>query len=194
MRTFAFRERERSESRSVLFKKKSQILFSLLAFMAHCGNLFFTRQKVYNITQLSCLEPRLLWCCLDSSRFRQQPSRVTPHKAGGTSAGPRAAPRLRDPPLRSAGFSSPRAPALYSSPSSQPLGALALPQPASRVNTHWRWGFGAYRGPDRLKALFVVYSNGSGRGDGLRAAALALLRPGEGAARFRGSTKAEPES
>lgn len=55
-----------------LFSEK-EMLFSLLQFIAHCGNLFWAHQKVYNITQLSCLELWLLWCCLDSSRFCKQP-------------------------------------------------------------------------------------------------------------------------
>lgn len=63
----------------LLFPEKEK-LFSLLQFIAHCGNLFWAHQKVYNITQLSCLELWLLWCCLDSSRFCKQPSLALQHK------------------------------------------------------------------------------------------------------------------
>lgn len=35
---------------------------------------------MYNITQLSCLELWLLWCCLDSSRFCKQPGLALQHK------------------------------------------------------------------------------------------------------------------
>lgn len=78
--------------------QKRQILFSLLAFIAHCGNLFFTHQKVYNITQLSCLEPLVLWCCLDSSRFCKQPLQVTQDKAARRGAARRGAARRGPPP------------------------------------------------------------------------------------------------
>lgn len=55
-------------------------VFSRPHFIAHCGNLFWAHQKVYNITQLSCLELWVLWCCLDSSRFCKQPGLVLWHK------------------------------------------------------------------------------------------------------------------
>lgn len=64
---------------TLLFSEKEK-LFSLLQFIAHCGNLFWAHQKVYNITQLSCLELWLLWCCLDSSRFCKQLGLVLKHK------------------------------------------------------------------------------------------------------------------
>ena len=64
---------------TLLFSEKEK-LFSLFQFIAHCGNLFWAHQKVYNITQLSYLELWLLWCCLDSSRFCKQPGLALQHK------------------------------------------------------------------------------------------------------------------
>lgn len=65
--------------RFTLFFSEKEKLFSLFQFIAHCGNLW-AHQKVYNITQLSCLELWLLWCCLDSSRFCKQPGLALQHK------------------------------------------------------------------------------------------------------------------
>lgn len=76
--TLGLREVTSHKIHFILFREREALLTSSLLHI--CGNLLWAHQKVYNITQLSCLELWLLWCCLDSSRFCKQPGLALQHK------------------------------------------------------------------------------------------------------------------